>query len=396
MSVVISGGGMIGLILALKLSKLTQGRLEISLIEQNSIDICKDKFFLGNPGVIALSRGAYFELSKIDIISSILSHYSSIVDTLEISEYSKFSEVFIDAQDYHVSELGYIMPLFPIRRELYDVLYRQPGVTIYCSVKIQHIIRKKSHNIIFLNTGKKIISKLIIAADGSGSNLINYYGIQQFKWNYHQTAVVTEVTTAVSHCGRAFERFTPFGPLVFLPMSNRNVSFMIWCIFKKRNQEIFKYGSSNFSKILQKMFGWKLGKILHIKNRYFHNLWLIYSYNHIAYRLALVGNSAQKLHPIAGQGFNLGIRDVVVLSEIIYQALRDNVDIGDYSVLSAYQKRRRLDQFKTIAATDGLINLFENHYLPLIIARNLGLFCIEHNSFLKDFFVKKALFWSLM
>lgn len=393
MSIVINGGGMTGAILALMLSKLTKGDLEISLIERHS-PYCYDTKLSSNtypPHVIALSRGAYFELIRINM-APILSSCSTIIKQVEVSEYHRLNKIFIDAQDYQLSELGYVIELNIFRKKLFDFLYNKSTVTIYCPATLKKIKREKKNNIIVLNNDHQIVSKLMVAADGADSTLAANCGMQWFKWNYQQIAVVSKITTEIPHFGRAFEKFTEYGPLAILPMAN-DFSFLIWCISDKQQKEVSTWNRDKFSQELQNVFGWKLGKILNIGKRYFYDLWLTRANSHISHRLALVGNAAQNLHPIAGQGFNLGLRDIVVLSKIVTQALYQNLDIGDYSVLNRYQKNRYLDQCRTIKITDGLVRLFSNHYLPLIIARNMGLFFVNYSTFLKRLLVSAILNW---
>ncbi|URJ29020.1 2-octaprenyl-6-methoxyphenyl hydroxylase [Blochmannia endosymbiont of Camponotus sp. C-046] len=393
MSIIINGGGMTGAILALMLSKLTKGDLEISLIEQHS-PYCYDTKLSSNiypPHVIALSRGAYSELIRINM-ASILSSCSTVIKQVEISEYHRLHKIFINAQDYQLSELGYVIELNIFKKKLFDFLHKKSTVTVYCPATLQKIKRGKKNNIIILNNGHQIISKLMVAADGTDSTLASNCGIKWFRWNYQQTAIVSKITTEIPHFGRAFEKFTEHGPLAILPIAN-DFSFLIWCISDKQKKEVSTWKKDKFSQELQNVFGWKLGKILDVGKRYFYDLWLTRANSHISHRLALVGNAAQSLHPIAGQGFNLGLRDIVVLSKIITQALYQNVDIGDYSVLNTYQKHRYLDQYRTITITDGLVRLFSNHCLPLIIARSMGLFFVHYSTFLRRLLVNTILNW---
>lgn len=391
MSIVINGGGIIGTILALMLAKLTKGSLEISLIEQYSPYFFDVPSYTKRPKMIVLSRGAYAELVQMDI-DSILSTFSTVVTQLEISEHDRLNTILIKSQDYQLSELGYVIDLHVIRKQLFNLLCKQSIVTVYCPATIQHIKREQFCNIITLNNGKKITAKLMVAANGLSSVLSTNFGIQWYRWNYRQIAITTEISTEIPHCGKAFEQFTEFGSLALLPMTN-NVSFLVWCVSDAKRTEIIAWDKNKFSQELQNIFGWKLGKILGVKTRYFYDIWLIYAKHHIAHRLALVGNAAQSLHPIAGQGFNLGMRDVVTLVKIIFQALSDHIDIGEYSVLSLYQNRRKLDQYRTIAITDGLVRVFGNKYLPLIIIRNLGLLWMSRSAFLKNLLVNSMLFW---
>ncbi|URJ25324.1 2-octaprenyl-6-methoxyphenyl hydroxylase [Candidatus Blochmannia ocreatus (nom. nud.)] len=393
MSIVIHGGGMTGAILAFMLHKLTQGNLTISLIDQCSpytYDM-QSSTKTTPPDVVALSRGAYYELIKIDMYP-MLNSCTTAIKKIEINAHNQNNTVFINATDYNLSELGYVIELNTFRKNLFDFLYKKSNVNIFCPATLKTIKREKKNNLIILNNDHQIISKLVIAADGSQSKLATNCGIQWFKKNYHQIAIMAKISTEIPHHGCAFEKFTEYGPLAILPTSN-NFSYLIWCISYKEKKNISKWNTHKLSQEFQKIFGQKLGKILNIGTQHFHNLWLIYAKNHISHRLALVGNAAQKLHPIAGQGLNLGLRDIVILSKIIKNALNNNIDIGDYSVLSTYQKYRLSDQRSTILFTDGLIRLFSNHCLPVIIARNMGLFLISCNSYLRNLLVYKMLNW---
>ena len=144
---------------------------------------------------------------------------------------------------------------------------------------------------------------------------------------------------------------------------------------------------------LQQAFGWRLGRILKAGKRHSYPLSLLTADRHVSHRLALVGNAAQTLHPIAGQGFNLGLRDVMSLAETLAEALDSGEDAGGYALLSRYQQWRQNDQQATIGVTDGLIRLFANRYAPLVVGRNLGLMAMERLPAVRDAFAKRTLGW---
>lgn len=398
MSIIINGAGIIGTILALVLAKLTNGNLKIFLIEKNF----PEYYYLNNffkissfsPRIIALSRGSYFELTKIDA-SACISSCCGIIKNIEISgEWGNLNKIFINAEDYQLSELGYVIELNVLRKKLFDLLHAEPAVKIYCPATIKTIKRNSKNNHIILDDGNQLSAKLMIAADGAYSTLAASCGMKWFRYNYRQTAVVTKIVTEIPHNGCAFEKFTKFGSLALLPISNK-FSFLIWCVANARKKEIVNWNANKFSWEVQNIFGWTLGKILNIERRYFYDLWLIHAKKHILHRLAVVGNAAQNLHPIAGQGFNLGLRDIMVLSKVIVHAFYNNIDIGDYSVLHAYQKNRYIDQHAIINITDGLVRLFNNNYLPLVFARNIGLLYLNYSTFLQRILINTALYWEI-
>lgn len=397
MSIIINGAGVSGVILALVLSKLTKGELKISLIE-HSLPECYEsnsvlKISSSMPSrIIALSKGGYSELTQLDV-NAFLSSCSGSIKKIEISgEWGFLNKILIDAKDYQLSELGYVVELNTLRKRLLDILYAEPSVTIHCPATIKKIKRNDTNNQIILNNGNKISAKLMIAADGAYSTLATSCGMQWFQRNYQQVAVVTKIITEIPHYGVAFEKFTAFGSLALLPIFNR-FSFLIWCVSNIKKEEMINWDADKFSQKLQHVFGWALGKILNVEHRYFYDLWLIQAKSHILHRLALVGNAAQNLHPIAGQGFNLGLRDIMILSKIIVRAFYNNIDIGDYSILNSYQENRRIDQYTIISITDGLVRLFNNNYFSLIFARNLGLFFLNYSICLQRLLINSALYW---
>ena len=144
---------------------------------------------------------------------------------------------------------------------------------------------------------------------------------------------------------------------------------------------------------LQQAFGWRLGKILKVETRHSYPLRLVRASTHISHRLALVGNAAQTLHPIAGQGFNLALRDAISLAELLAKAAERKDDVGAWPVLSHYQECRRTDQHNTVNLTDGLISLFANHHQPLVAGRNLALMVMERLPLLRAMFARRALGW---
>lgn len=396
MSIIINGAGITGTILALVLSRLTKGDLKISLIKQGA-----PKYYDSNltlkmsslfpPHIVALSQGGYSELMQIDV-NALLSSCSGVIKRIEISTWDTLNKVFINAEDYQLSELGYVIELNILKKKLFNLLDTESAVTIHYPATIKKIRRMETNNIVVLDNGCQISAKLMIAADGACSDLATNCGMQWLRKNYQQIAVVAKIITEIPHYGQAFEKFTAFGSLALLPISNQ-FSFLIWCVSNKKKKEIINWSTNKFSQELQNIFGWTLGKILNVEHRYFYDLWLIQAKSHILHRLAVVGNAAQNLHPIAGQGFNLGLRDIIVLAKIIVNAFYNNRDIGAYSVLHAYQIHRCVDQCAIVNITDGLVRLFNNKDLPLVIARNLGLFFLNYSICLRRLLVNTALYW---
>ena len=170
-------------------------------------------------------------------------------------------------------------------------------------------------------------------------------------------------------------------------------SSLVWCHAREDRARVDALDDERFIAELQQAFGWRLGRILKAGKRHSYPLSLLTADRHVSHRLALVGNAAQTLHPIAGQGFNLGLRDVMSLAETLAEALDSGEDAGGYALLSRYQQWRQNDQQATIGVTDGLIRLFANRYAPLVVGRNLGLMAMERLPAVRDAFAKRTLGW---
>lgn len=231
-----------------------------------------------------------------------------------------------------------------------------------------------------------------MAADGSRSALATQCGVEWQQQPYGQVAVIANVSTAAEHNGRAFERFTQHGPLAMLPMSDGRCS-LVWCHPQEKAEDVKAWSDERFCSELQKAFGWRLGRITHAGKRAVYPLSLTTASQSVSHRVALVGNAAQTLHPIAGQGFNLGLRDVMSLAEALSQAWSEQKDCGAYPVLSHYQKRRQADKEATIGVTDGLVHLFANRWAPLVAGRNLGLMAMELFIPARDVLAQRTLGW---
>ncbi|WCG83550.1 2-octaprenyl-6-methoxyphenyl hydroxylase [Pectobacterium sp. A5351] len=389
MAVMIVGGGMAGATLALAISRLSRGTIPVDLIEAHSP---LDKEHPGfDARAIALSEGTRQQLAALDIWPSLSSHATAITD-IHVSERGHASVVNLKASDYHVQALGHVVELHDVGQRLFALLQQAPGVRVHCPAKVVTVTRTQENATLTLDNGTELTGQLMVAADGSRSMLSHACGIQWQQHDYDQIAVIANVTTAEPHCGRAFERFTPHGPLALLPMSNGRSS-LVWCHDKHRQHEVDGWSEAEFRQQLQQAFGWRLGRFTHLGERHSYPLRLLIASQHISHRLALVGNAAQTLHPIAGQGFNLGIRDVMSLAETLVEAAKNQQDIGQYTVLDCYQQRRTPDQDTTVAITDGLVRLFANRYTALAVGRNLGLIAMNNLPLVRDAFARRTLGW---
>ena len=263
MTVIIAGGGMTGATLALAISHLTQGQLPVTLIENSAPDS------RSHPGydsrAIALAAGTRQQLVDIDLWRSIEKHATAITD-IHVSDRGHAGFVTLDAEAYQIPALGYVVELFEVGQRLFDRLKSAPGVTLHCPARVSSAQRQQDNVQVTLESGERLDGALLVAADGSRSPLAASFGIQWQREDYHQLAVIANVSTQLPHQGRAFERFTEHGPLALLPMSDNRLS-LVWCHPLSAREKVESWSDSEFLAQLQRAFGWRLGRFTHTGQR---------------------------------------------------------------------------------------------------------------------------------
>jgi 2-octaprenyl-6-methoxyphenol hydroxylase len=237
--------------------------------------------------------------------------------------------------------------------------------------------------------GNTIKASLIIAADGKESRARHAAGIETQGWSYDQMGIVTTVTHELPHGGRAEEHFRPSGPFAILPLTD-NRSSLVWTEKSDDARRIMALDDQGFSQALEERFGTHLGRVEVAGPRHVYPLSLFLAKSFKARRLALIGDAAHVVHPIAGLGLNLGLRDAAALAQCVADAVAVGGDPGSDSVLLDYERWRRFDTVMTAAATDGLNRLFSNDDVSLRAIRDLGLRLVNRMSALKGFFMHEA------
>ena len=240
-----------------------------------------------------------------------------------------------------------------------------------------------------LGGGDTIAAKLLVAADGARSAIREAAGIRSVGWSYDQSAIVTTVKHERDHRGRAEEHFLPAGPFAILPLKG-NRSSIVWTEEKREAERIVALPDDEFHAELEQRFGLKLGDIEAVGPRRAYPLGLAMARSFIGERLALIGDAAHVIHPIAGQGLNLGLRDVAALAEAVVDTARLGLDPGGPDVLERYQRWRRFDTAAMGVTTDGLNRLFSNRSDALRLFRDVGLGLVDRVPALKGLFIREA------
>jgi 2-octaprenyl-6-methoxyphenol hydroxylase len=240
-----------------------------------------------------------------------------------------------------------------------------------------------------LADGDTLAARLLVAADGAHSKIRERAGIASHGWTYDQSAIVTTVAHERDHRGRAEEHFLPAGPFAILPLTGRRSS-IVWTEDAREAERIVALADEDFHIELERRFGLHLGEIEAVGPRRVHPLGLSVARAFIADRIALAGDAAHVIHPIAGQGLNMGLKDVAALAEVVVDAARLGLDPGSLAVLERYQRWRRFDTMAMGVATDGLNRLFSNRSDVLRVARDVGLGLVDRLPALKHFFIREA------
>ncbi|MDW6002939.1 2-octaprenyl-6-methoxyphenyl hydroxylase [Vibrio mangrovi] len=374
--VIISGGAMAGATLALALDARFGGKLRIAVVE--SCDISAQVHPGFDARSIALSDGTVQILREYRLWDAI-QPYATPISHIHVSDRGHAGMTDIKAEPLGLSALGYVVELAEVGQVYHRLLQERPAISLFCPASIRTVERSETEVRISLEDETTLYGKLLIAADGNTSTCCQQLGISSEIHDFEQVAVIANVEISQPHQGRAFERFTPTGPLALLPMSRQRMS-MVWCVRPESLEGITGLDDNEFLLALQQAFGWRLGKMKRVGSRVAYPLKLSYRSRAVSHRFAIIGNAAQTLHPIAGQGFNLGIRDIATLVD---EVRHHPEDVGNYAALHAFQQRREPDRQKTMEMTSTLVHIFSNEWFPAVVGRNLGLMAIDNLSVLR-------------
>lgn len=391
---IIMGGAMTGSTLALALSARSQGRIRIAVLEKQVPHQHLNSGF--DARTIALSHGSCRQFDTIRLpdgqtLWQQLQPFATPIKRIHVSDKGHSGIVEFNVDEFQLAQLGAVIELSRAGDVLLNAMAQYPNIDYLAPADIDRIARSQTGVEISLKNDRTLSAQLLVGADGTQSTAASSAGIQMDLLHaYGQTAIISNIQVQQPHNQRAFERFTDEGPIALLPMRD-NLMSLVWCV--KRPQPLLQLDDQAFLAALQRRFGWRLGKLQQCGQRAAYPLNLYRASQHIQSRIALIGNAAQTLHPIAGQGFNLAIRDVMSLAEILARQYSAQQDIGDYHGLQQYQQNRIADQRQMMRLTDGLLSVFANQLLPLQIGRNLGLMALSQSALLRRHFAKPALGW---
>ena len=242
--------------------------------------------------------------------------------------------------------------------------------------------------------GGRLDAQLLVAADGANSAIRQHFKFATKEWDYGHQAIVTTITTERSHQQIARQRFMPKGPLALLPLSDQgdlHQCSIVWSQETEEADELMALDDRQFCQRLSEASEYGFGQVVDVEQRYAIPLRQRHAIDYAIHRVVLLGDAAHSIHPLAGQGVNLGFADVEVLADELNRALTRGIDVGDLSVLRRYQRRRKPDNLATMAAMEGFKRLFAADQLPIRLLRNLGMSTLNQQSAIKNAMIKRAM-----
>jgi 2-octaprenyl-6-methoxyphenol hydroxylase len=363
--VAIAGGGMVGASLALALAETDK---RVALIEAVPPGAVEQPSF--DERTTALGNGSRRILETLGVWRH-LAEYAGPVREIQVSDAGHGGAARISAAEQGLEALGYVVPNRRIGAALWRQLESRPGIIVRCPARVSAMQVDPDWARLTL-AEETVEARVVVAADGALSLVRAASGIGASVEDYRQVAVVVHLATDRPSSGIAYERFTTTGPLAVLPLADGRYT-VVWTLAPERAEAVLALDDAGFIGELQRCFGWRMGRIQRAGLRSAYPLRLSRADGSVGARVVLVGNAAQALHPVAGQGFNLGLRDAALLAEIIAAA----ADPGAAPVLESYARRRAADRRGMIGFTDGLVKLFASERPAVALARNAGLMLFD-------------------
>lgn len=385
--ILIVGGGLAGLPLALACA---QGGLSVTVVDALDPATATDAAFDGRVSAIAFASCRM--LAQLGVTQHLTGQMQPINDIMvsdgRVRDGASPFFLHFDHKEIGDEPLGHLIENRHMRIALQKAVAGEPLIRLIAPQSVKRV-DYGAQAVATLGNGETVSARLCFAADGRGSPTREAAGIKTVGWDYGQTGIVCTVEHEVPHEGVAQEYFLPGGPFAILPMVG-NRSSLVWTEKTADAKAILSLPDDTFADEMRARFGDYLGVCAPVGPRWSYPLTLQLARDYVRPRLALVGDAAHGIHPIAGQGLNLGLRDVAAAAEVVVDAARLGLDIGSLDVLERYQRWRRFDNVALSLLMDGLNRLFSNDIGPVRLARDLGLGIVQQIGPARRFFMRHA------
>jgi 2-octaprenylphenol hydroxylase len=387
---IIVGAGMVGSALALALK---DSGLDILLIDGSPLSVKPfDAQAPFEPRVSALSAASQRILERLGAWSGVTARRSSPYGEMQVWDGSGTGRIHFSAASVHAEVLGHIVENRVIQDALMEPLH-DSGIGLLPGARLERLRRSGDDWLLTLVDGRELRTPLVVAADGGNSAVRRLAGCATREWDYLHHAIVTSVRCAESHQRTAWQRFTDEGPLAFLPLERAGEHWcsIVWSVTPSESERLMALDDAAFCTELGRAFEWRLGEVLGADPRLCIPLRQRHAKRYVEEGLALIGDAAHTIHPLAGQGVNLGFLDAAVLAEVLRHAAGRGERLADERVLGRYERRRMPHNLAMMAAMEGFERLFQANPLPLRWLRNSGLKWVDGMPEAKALFVRQAL-----
>ncbi len=384
--IVIVGGGMVGAAIACALGG---SRYQVAVIE----GLYPDAFETGQPHdlrVSALSVASETLLKNIGAWDGIISRRSCPYRRMKVWETSEATATLFDSDQIGENHLGHIVENRITQLALLETLKQHSNVDLICPAKTRRVDYSAGSSIVELEDGREIIGRLLIGADGGESRVRQAAGIGITKWDYNQQALVASVVTSYPQQDITWQQFTPTGPLAFLPLSGYHAS-LVWYNTPDQVKRLMALSDKAFLDAVQQTFPKSIGQIDQLLERGFFPLRRQHAQAYVAEGVALAGDSAHMIHPLAGQGVNIGFMDVAMLAEVLLEAEAQGEAFYSLDTLKKYEQARRKQNLLMMQTMDAFYHVFSNNNLPLKLLRNIGLGVADKLPFAKPHVTRFAM-----
>lgn len=388
---IIVGAGMVGSALALALE---HSGLEILVVDGGPLSVrpfAAEGTF--EPRVSALSAASQRILERLGVWDGIAARRVSPYRDMRVWDGSGTGSVHFSAASVHAEVLGHIVENRVVQDALLDRLH-DSQIGLLGSARLEQLRRSGDGWLLTLADGRELRAPLLVAADGANSAVRRLAGCATREWDYLHHAIVTSVRCERPHQATAWQRFTDDGPLAFLPLARQGDEHwcsIVWSTVPAEAERLMALDDEAFRHELGKAFEWRLGQVTAVDPRICIPLRQRHAKRYVESGLALIGDAAHSIHPLAGQGVNLGFLDAAVLAEVLLHALQRGEQANDVRVLSRYERRRMPHNLAMMAAMEGFERLFQADPLPLRLLRNSGLNWVDELPDAKALFVRRAL-----
>ncbi|MGX5203473.1 2-octaprenyl-6-methoxyphenyl hydroxylase [Aliikangiella sp. IMCC44632] len=400
----IIGAGVVGLTAAISFAQLG---LSVAVVEQHSSQHPHSNSL--DQRAIALSASSIKILQSLELWQPIeAAQIATPIQNIHVSDQGQFGFTRINANEHKVAALGQVVTLETLIPVLWRQLSQYANISVFCPAKLSQIEKHAQGATLSLTSldstpDININTQLVLAADGTFSKVAQFCGIAIERSPYQQSAVISNVICEKPHLNSAFERFTLQGPLAMLPLKSNQMG-LVWCQTAAQAEATMSLSDTQFLVKLQSEFGYRLGKLTKASQRVSYPLSLHMATRPFADRVLLLGNACHTLHPIAGQGLNLALRDVAGLNDLLIELLMSisskpgsKIEITEQQcrhLTQAFAESRRQDWEQTVTATDTLVRLFSQDFMPLVVMRNLAMKWVNRCFWSKQLLANNAMGFS--